>query len=50
MEREVPWKELAAASDAVHAAVNDWTREQTPRARDGRRGDACVCAPVTAHY
>ncbi len=27
------WKDLAAASDAVHAAVNDWTREQTPHAR-----------------
>ena len=32
MEREVLWKELAAASGAVHAAVNDWTREQTPHA------------------
>ncbi len=31
--REAVWKELAAASDAVHAAVNDWTREQTPQAR-----------------
>ncbi len=33
MRREVLWKELAAASDAVHAAANDWTREQTPQAR-----------------
>ena len=33
MGREVLWKELAAASAAVHAAVNDWTREQTPHAR-----------------
>ena len=31
--REAVWKELAAASEAVHAAVNDWTREQTPHAR-----------------
>ncbi len=33
MGREALWKELAAASDAVHAAVNDWTREQTPQTR-----------------
>ena len=36
MGRKALWKELAAASAAVHAAVNDWTREQTPHARATR--------------